>query len=271
MKKILPLLLGTLLVAGCSQPEEHTVEFGLFTPLALFSETLNGQVKELYERNYFAFEENGQMVKGDRLTIAARDSVSWTNDFRLLFDESGHLLQTDEIDENDQVFDRIILSYEGDYLVKAENYENDTLRVLGRISSDENGDITAIENYSVPEDTLRMKAILTWDEAGKSLEWCFYNPMGDTTGMYIFALDENGRRNGYKFYNRDGDQTFEQRFTYNEKGNMAKQVMINRDGEESTVEFEYEYDDMGNWTSVRCKSSQLPPIIAERTITYYGE
>ncbi|MGC9343097.1 MAG: hypothetical protein ACP5E3_10375 [Bacteroidales bacterium] len=270
MKKIITLFLLTLFVTSFvqSQSEKHQVVVGLFTPAYLAPETLNGQVKEIYERNYFANEKAGPMVKGDRLTITARDTIGWTRDFHVIYDEAGHLLLSEQVDENDKVINNSKLSYKGDKMEKAHYFQDDTLRSVTISVYDENGMTKVMERWA-PEDTLILKVKLVWDENGHVTGWHFHNSNGEPTGKYVFTLDENGKRTGYKYYNKDGEKTFEQQYTYNDMGFMKKQVLINREGEKSVAEYEYKYDDMGNWILCKGSTPHHADIIAERIITYY--
>lgn len=271
MQKIIPLLLLMFFITSCaeSQPEKHQVEVGLFTPAYLAPEILNGQVKEIYERNYFANEEAGTIMKGDRLTLAARDSIGWTLDFHVIYDEKGHLLLSEEIDENDKTIDRSVLSYEEGKMVKADFFQNDTLKNITKPVYDETGILRTMERYRVPEDTLVLRVQLIRDSDGNIVEWDFFNPDNELTGKYVFSLDENGKRTGYRYINKDGDQTFEQQYSYNDAGFMEMQVLINREGERMVAEYEYEYDDMGNWILCKGKTPEHPDIVAERIISYY--
>ncbi len=274
MKKIIPLLfLLAILAMGCPQqePEVQQVEIGFFTPYYLFPEVLKGKVKEVVEINYLAVEQDGAYVKGERLTVAARDSITWTNDIRVIFDENGNLLQCDLIDENDELIDRTKLTVQDDQIIRGEYFRDDTLRSYAKMTYNEAGQLTGIEQFRMPVDTLMWSVLLTSDENGNYLEWQFLNPKNEPTGKYIFTVNQDGRRTGYQYYNAEGEKTFEQEYTYNEKGWLEKQVMRNDEGEEYVSEYRYEYDDMGNWVKVTGTSDLNEPIISERTITYFRE
>ena len=272
MKNLIPVFLVILLITGCvqPQPETHQVEIGLFTPYYLFPEVLNGQVKEVYERSYLAIEEDGKIVKGDRLTVAARDTVGWTNDFHLMYAEDGNLLQADLIDENDELISRDKNTIEDGKVVQSEFFKNDTLRVISKLTYDENGVLTGMERIRMPEDTMIVKAMLLHDENGNFTEWHFHNPAGGLNGKYMFTVNQEGKRTGYTYLNIDGEKTFEQKFTYNENGFLMRQEIITKAGEVFVSEYEYEYDDMGNWIKVIANTDDQM-MVSERTIAYYEE
>ncbi|HER08172.1 MAG TPA: hypothetical protein ENO20_04610 [Bacteroides sp.] len=274
MKKIIPLLFVLAILAmGCPQqePEVQQVEIGLYTPYWLFPDILSGKVKMVVERNYLAVEKDGEYVKGERLTVAARDSINWTNDLSMTFDDNGNLLQCDLIDENDELIDRTKLTLKDGQIIRGDYIRDDTLRSYMKMTYDEAGHLTGIDQFRMPGDTLMRSTLFTSDENGNFLEWQFFNPENEPTGKYIFTVNQEGRRTGYQYYNAEGDITFEQEFTYNEKGCLEKQVMRYGEGEEDVSEYSYEYDEMGNWVKVTGTSDLHGPIITERTITYFGE
>jgi len=273
MKKLIPVLFVVMILAtGCPQPEPqvHQVEIGLFTPYVVFPETVNGKVKEVVEMSYLGMEEDGKVIKGERLTVDARDSIQWTNDFRLTYDENGILLFTELLDENDGIIELQKQTVVDGTIVKSESSRDDTLRNYSKMSYNDAGHLSKIEVFRLPVDTLRFSVLLSHDEQGNVLEWQFRNYLGDPTTKYIFTVDQVGQRTGYTFYNKEGKQVYEEKFTYNEMGFLAKQVMINEEGEETSSEYEYEYDEMNNWVTVIGYSDKFP-IVSERKITYFQE
>ncbi len=273
MKNLIPLLVVVIILAtGCPQPEPeiHQVEIGLFTPYFAFPEILNGPVKEVAERNYLAIEEDGKYVKVDRLTVDARDTIDWTNDFRLTFDEKGILLQSELIDENDELIDTWKLTVQDSRIVKGEYFKEDTLRKYMKLFYNDDGKLTRLEQYRMPVDTLIWLNNIISDENGNFLEWQFHDANDEPTNKFIFTVNQEDQRTGYKYYNAEGKVTSEQKYTYNDMGYLKKHVLINEKGEESVSEYEYVYDDMNNWVKVTGNSDEHK-IITERTITYYEE
>ena len=274
MKTIIPLMfIVAILATGCPRPEPevHQAEIGLYTPYSVFPDLLNGIVKQVVERNYLAIEQDGSFVKGERLTVGARDSIKWTNDLSVTFDEKGNLLQCNLIDENDELIEQTKLTLQDGKIIQGDYIRDDTLRDYMRMFYDENGQLTRIERFRMPEDTLFSIIRFTTDENGDFVEWHFLNADNESTGKFIFTVNQEGKRTGYKYYNTEGEMAGEQEFTYNEKGVLEKQVIRNREGEETVTEYRHEYDEMGNWVKVTGTSDLHVPIITERTITYYEE
>ena len=273
MKKFIPMLFVVMILAtGCPQPEPevHQVEIGLFTPYWSFPETLNGKVKEVIEKNYFGIEQEGKIVKGDRLTVKARDTINWTNDFKLVYDENGNLVESVMLDENDNVIQKNIQTLEEGRIVKSESERNDTLRSYALLTYNEAGQLVKLEQFRLPADTLMWSVKLLSDDQGNFTEWHWMDWKGADNGKNLFTVSQEGQRTGFKFYNREGELWQEEKFTFNEMGFLVKQEIITDEGEESTTtyEYEYEYDEMDNWIKV-VSSTDDQLIVAERTISYF--
>ena len=272
MKNVFTLFVVIVLVTGCTQPqpEAQQVEFGMYTSYYLFPETLNGKVKEVIEKTYFAVEEDGAYQKDIPLTVEARDTIGWTLDFKLMFDENGNMVESYNIDENDKVLESWKVSVEDNKMIEAAFTKNDTLTTVSRMTYNEAGVLTKVENFRMPADTLAYYADVITDENGNTIEWHSHN-WQVPAGKHMFTVNLEGKRTGYKFFNKEGEQTFEQQYTYNDKGHMIKQVMINREGKEFVSEYDYQaYDEHGNWTSYVAHTDG-PALITERIISYYDE
>ena len=270
MNKIFPMLFVVMILAtGCPQPEPevHKTEFGLFTPYAFFPEILNGKVKEVVEKNYIGIEEEGKIIKGERLTVAARDSISWTNDFKVVYDEAGNVLKSILLDENDENIQKSKSTIEDGRVIKNESIRDDTLNAYTSITYDEAGQVSKIERFGLPADTLLWSVRLLSDENGNFKEWHWTDWSRSPSGKHIFTVNQEGLRTGFKFYNKDGEVALEQAFTYNEMGFLTKQV-ITTEEEESVSEYEYDYDEKNNWIKV-IATTNGQTIVTERTYTYF--
>lgn len=273
MKKLFPFfLIAAFLASACQQPEPEvsTVEIGLFTPYAVFPDILNGKVKEVTEKNYWAVEKDGKYEKGEIITEAARDTLGWTNAFRVMYDENGNLIKCENLDENEIIMNAELLSIKDNKAISAKLVRNDTLRNITHLKYNEAGIIEKFERYKMPEDTLVWYVMVMSDENGNMIEWEFFNPADEATGKFVLTYNPEGKSTGYKYFNKEGDVTVEQKYVYNDAGQMSEQTVINKDGKKSLTTFEYEYDKKNNWIKAIAKDDNRV-IIGERTITYYDE
>jgi len=210
---------------------------------------------------------DGKIVADRQLTTGDRDSIGWTNDFIAVFNEEGILLSCDEIDENGKVLYSTRLKTEGNKIVKAENYGNDTLTNYQLIHYDGSGWIDRLETFT-PADTLKNTMSLKNDEKGNLLSVTISSPLNDKKTTYEFSYNDTNRRSGYIFLNAEGVKTFEQKFVYNDHGFMEKQFIIDKEGKESTSQYTYSYSEDGNW--IECIGNEgKHTLLAKREIEYY--
>lgn len=273
MKKLSILFILVFIASGCATEEEktYTTTVGIYTPYVMFPETLQGQVKSIYETNYFAEEVDGEIIQGDRLTIEARDTIKWTKDFKVMYNELGLVTMSKILDENDKVlyYDETII--EEDKIVQANEFKDDTLRVKNHIMYDENNHMKKIKRMRMPEDTLINKIEMKCDSTGLLIAFKFINADGEKGYAYKYTFDETGVNTGYIVKNPEGEQTLECTLERNEKGFLTMSK-FSSEKSESITHYTYEaHDDMGNWTKCVAKGDDGKIIIEERAITYYGD
>ncbi len=273
MKKLTFLLSAIILFSfGCNNKPEsevvYTTTIGMGTPYFMMPEILNGKVKEVTEKIYFATEENGTYVKGERMTQEAKDTLSWTASYIAKFDQDGNLMSSTEIDDSDKPYNLNESDIMDGKIIGGKFFYKDTLRVIFTRKYYPADHSAMYERIRMPEDTLINKIKVVYDSLGAYKTWEFFNSSGDPTYRYEFTAFE-GIVNGVKAMNKDGEQVFESHADLNDHGFAYRDVIINRSGElESTME--YTYDDMGNWTTRIVKTPEVV-VIEERAITYYDD
>ena len=217
MKKSFLLFCVVILCISCSdnKPDEKTV-IGMFTPYEFFSETVNGKVKEIRETNFFPVEKEGKIEAGTRLTDTDHDSLRWTPDFIVKFNEYGQSDIVNHLNENDEITESWIITNGADYPVSAKFLRKDSLVYLNEITKiNDNSYQWDIIN---PEtDTLRSRVIMEYDIDNnfKNLNW--YNSKGEPLSKYEWSYDTSGHLTGYT-YSRKDTLRGGMKFTYNEKG-----------------------------------------------------
>ncbi len=272
MRKLIPVFsvfLCALLITNCNSEKlnEKTV-LGLFTPYDGFPETLNGKVKEVKELNYWAIESNGEITAGNPVTIADRDSISWTNDFIVSLDESGVVEKSTTINENGNAISYWEVKSEGGELISADRYENDTLRnKLTVVLKTET--MNKMEVKDANADTLIYAYELEFDGNGNYSSVQLYNYRNEPTVKYEYNYSPEGYLSNYTWTRNDTIRGG-MRFTHNDHGFAETQeVYSNITGASSLYNYEYKYDEMGNWIQVVASQENKPEIVAKRTYVYY--
>jgi len=268
-KNVFFIFVLTALIWSCSTPEtqkEKTI-LGLYTPYGFFQETLNGRVKEVKEQNYWAIEKDGEIIAGKPVTIADRDSVNWTKDFIVNFNQSGLVEKSLTLDENEEVLGSWEVSNKDD-LTSAAWIEKDTIRnYFNTISKSES--MSRMEYKNAIEDTLLNSLELEFDENGNYATLKFFNFKNEPTVTYVYSYSPEGFLNGYT-WSRNDTIRGGMNFTTNQQGFTETQEVFNKmTGKSSLHKYEYEYDEMGNWIKYVAFSDNKPQIVAKRIYNYY--
>ncbi len=265
------LLLGlsvTMCKPKAEKPEAKTT-VGMFTPYAYFPETLHGMVNTLTETNYWAVDENGTIKAGDRISIAARDTFKWTNDFKISFMENGMLDKCDFLDENDLVTGYWEAESYGNQYAIGKWYKEDTLRTVSYLSYADSL-LAGIENRSAG-DTLLYKATIENNSLGKpaSLQWSDY--AGKEGARFDFAYNPDGSLEHYTL-SRDDTIRWSMNFIYNDKGfTQSQEVYDPLNDTRNIYTYDYTYDEKGNWISYVGYEDGVPRVFCQRVYTYYPE
>lgn len=269
MKKLIGLLFIAFLFMQCSEnkPEEKTV-VGLFTPYGYFPEVVHKRVKEIKEVNYWPVEKEGKIETGQRLTASARDTLNWTPDFMVQFDESGIPEKVNHLNENNDPYESWMIKNEAGFPVYASFYKKDS--IAGK------HEITKITDSSYrwkiinPQaDTLRSSAVLELDanKHFKTIQW--YNFKGEPTNKYEWAYNSSGQLTGGRNLKNDTIKGG-MNYTYNENGFCETQEVYDKiNGKSEINRYEYEYDEAGNWVKSVAFVEGKPHIVCIRNYIYY--
>jgi hypothetical protein len=110
------------------------------------------------------------------------------------------------------------------------------------------------------------------DDHNRLLRYRYFNPPDRDTANYEihFVYDDRGKVLTESAFDENGMRLHHIRYAYNKKGYCSKAMAYQANDElTGEEEYDYEWDQQGNWirrvTSIRGQ----PWIITERTITYY--
>lgn len=269
MKKLIFIFSVTLLNWGCSnqKPVEKTV-IGLFTPYSYFPETINKKVREVKETNYLPVEKNGKIEAGNPLTAADKDSINWTNDFIVRFNELGLAEKVTDLNEKGEATGTWDIKTELGYYISAKRVVKDSVIVMNKITH-QNGQNYRIEVLDPVLDTLRNKLEIEFNADKKygSLQW--FNYKGIPTFKYNYSYDPEGNLSGYEVSRNDSIRGG-MNFTHNEKGFVKTQETFSKiRGTSELFSYEYEYDEAGNWIKCIAYTNNKPYVVGLREYTYY--
>lgn len=269
MKKLICIICVLLCCLACSneKAKEKTI-VGNYTPYFTFPEVLNGNVMEITETSYLPLVKEGQIEVGEPLTIAARDSISWTNDFKVTFNPQGFAKESFTMGDNGEILYSWEINSDENYYTSAKRIVKDKVVHKETITKTDDG-IFKIETFDPETDTLRSSLLITLNADKLFDNFRIRNFQGEPTYTYNYKYDGTGQLTGYTVSRADtlrGGMNF----THNPEGFMDKQEIFNANNEtQSTTVYKYEYDTAGNWIKCVAYKDQEPIMVSLREYKYY--
>lgn len=274
MKKI-NLLLAALIMAFSScntsaQEPQATTVVEFFTFFATSPLFLNGKVKSVKYRTYWAVTNNDAIEKGDLMTNEERDSLNFGYDFNAYFNEEGVIEKSETLD-GDEVLSYWETEIEGQVFTLAKEVVNDTVKRVAKYKYDENSHMVAFDVYRGGIDTLLSHWEVTTNEDGFVTEYHSLSKEDEVLFSYTFELDENNRYIEQKNYNKKDSMVYHRKLIYNDKGLVSdSETMVSSNYTGNKYKYEYTaYDEKGNWTRMNFYSNGELISIDELEIEYY--
>jgi hypothetical protein len=273
MKKfILPIGLLLILAISCEneKPAEYT-RLGDGTPYSNSPEMLNGKVKSVIEKNYWAIVNGDSIEKGSPLTQADRDSLGgWTDDFEAVFDENGLILKSSLLDENGSSVWKNESIIENGLVVKRNIFRKDTLSSYDQYTYDENKFLKTGSRFRAVVDTLMFSVDAKTNELGTPIEFQIFNSKGDSTWRNVYNYDADNKFLSFERFDKEGKRVFAYEQKYNDKNKVSELTVKDQDDKIIDVNYiTYEYDLNGNWTKAVVKNLKEKVVIEERVYTYF--
>ena len=268
---ILTLALAIIVSSGCNyeKPVESTI-LGDGTPYSNSPEIMNGKVKTVVEKNYWAIPYGESFKKGNPLTKADRDSIGgWTDDFDAVYDENGVIVVCTALDENNNSIWKNESMIENKMVVKRNLIIKDTLRYTDQFKYGENGFLISGSRIRAGVDTLMISVTIKTNSVGYPTEIQLFNPKGEATVKYVQTYDGQNKFTKFETINKDGKTTYSYEVKYNEKGKVSELNLRDKDNKVSSNYFTYEYDKKGNWIKAIVKDDKNHVVIEERSYTYF--
>lgn len=225
----------------------------------------------------FTYDERGNLVCKERRKV---DGSSVSKD-HFIYDKKGRPIETVYYDENSKVVGRHTISYDEDNNIVRESkfdangmleeeicdtfsgetkvecikmeYQRDGSGYKERTTYNNSGQVTMIESYRLPEDTISSREVHIYDEKNNLTEIITYECCSDGMSLVSQMIS----------------------YRYDDKGEMVEEALRSSDGSFNfSNTFVYSYDELGNWIRLiayRASSDgeYIPDYIIERRIEYY--
>ena len=266
-------VLVVIIFTGCAPKSPHEITIlGMGTDYSAYPEKLNGKVKELTEKAYWAVEQDGKMTKGDVLTWKELDSIGSTKNFTAYFDSSGVLTRYDLLDDDNTSRYSDAGIFSGGKHVRWEYWMRDSILSYWVLEYDDSNYLLGGLRYRPVVDTLFGRVMLTHDGKGNYTRSEYFDPQDKRTSYQTYLLDSEGRVTEYKSYNRNDSLVLTFINTYNEKGSPIQlDAYVERTKEASKWEMnDLAVDDRGNCIERLCRINDGKyQIIIGRNHLYY--
>jgi hypothetical protein len=277
-------LLAFLTILSCSGnnwPEKDSA----------FYEVNKGKVNHLTIRHYYAKEEDGKVVKGDPNSEGEMDQT-------VTFDDKGYISQIYFYGETDSLDLKLVRDYNDKHLCIGETRLDANDNVLGTWVWYYDDNNNNIERAKVLEDGALFTSLLLYydddnnliaqkstpnpesgyfdstawvlDDRDRQIEEYSYNYYGKYDSKKV-SYDGNGELPVKAWiYNRYDELSYMLEIRYNDKDLVSYIEQIGPDSTTlTTVNFDYTYDDKGNWISKTVFYDDVPRAYEERSIIYY--
>jgi len=224
------------------------------------------------EQNYWTTLDKGRYVKGAPISLAWKEKIGWTTDFRIIFNEQGQLLKCDYLAETGAAWGGWVITIVDGTPTLATWQENDSLKITVVIKTDADHNIVETQNYAGTTKNLLSRNEWVYSEKDKFIKTLFYDSQGKLTKNYRYLWDKNNRITQVESYGGADSLKGKYFIEYNKKGFSQKQERKTASGAiVKSVSVTYEYDEALNWTKAMYIENGKPIIIAERYYEYFPD
>jgi hypothetical protein len=272
MKKINLLLAAIIMafsacIAPAPKPQATTV-VQLFTFYQTNPLFLNGQVKSVKYRTYWAVKNNDAIEKGALMTNEERDSIGFVYDFHVYFNEEGVIEKSETLD-GDEVLSYNEIEIEGPVFTLAKQVVNDTVKFVSKFKYDENFHMVAVDRYRGGIDTLMYHYEVFTNEDGFFTKYNLLSKEDEVLYSYTFNLDENNRYIEQKNYNKKDSLVYHIKRIYSDIG-LDSEIIVSSKYTDYKYKYEYTaYDEKGNWIRTNFYRNGELISVEELEIEYY--
>jgi hypothetical protein len=230
-----------LAMLGCTvqkSPETKT-EIGFGTPYLWSPEYINGMVKSVEQRAYWATEKDGEYIRGDLITLKERDSIGWSHDFIVHFDSSGLAGKVEYLDDEGQAYGYWEINIEDGKYVKAVWEEGDSSSDYWIYSYNDAGHMVKGERFRIGVDTLLNGANIETNENGHLTKVQWFDSKGEAGNTVTLEYNDMDLVTYRETRNNEGNVISWSRGVYDENGLATSGEAMLRDSTMLTVEVKY--------------------------------
>ncbi len=264
-----------VLASGCTRKSKDFVYLGQMRGTTGFNaqEKIKGHVKEFKQTFFWAQEVNGKIEKGERITKEDTKIIS-LHEWLLgsLIEEyspSGIVLRSTLFNEYGENYQDYIVDADGKIINKVLYKIYDTVRVYGKCKYEGENPVLFTAYDAITDSTL-MSIEYAYDQNGNITKTQTLNNRNEPTDYTLWNRDAKGNLVKVQYFTIDGKLIAQFDYAYNNKGERISQHQQNfSTGVVIDYTFTYEYDKIGNYTTIIYHKDGKPFIYCAREIKYY--
>jgi hypothetical protein len=233
-------------------------------------EKIKGHVKEFKESYFWAQEVNGKIGKGERITKKDGETTSLDNHIMTEeFSSSGIVLRSTLFNDNGENFQDYVVEADGKLINKFLYKVYDTVTVYGKYEYEGEKPVL-LTAYNAKTDSVMMSLKYEYDQKGNIIKTQTFLNKNEPTSYTLFNRDVKDNLVKVQRFNKDGKLTMQFEYTYNKKGERITHHHQNFiTGVVTDYTLTYEYDKMGNYSTIIYHKDGKPFIYCAREIKYY--
>lgn len=175
--------------------------------------------------------------------------TNFENDFYLVFDKTGKLIEEQMLSAGDSLIAKISYSYDQEGKRTERNWYNakDSLMYRFGYKYDEKGNRTEHTVY-LPDSTQFLRFTYQYDDKGNRTEISEYNASACLVWNATFKYDDKSKLIENYFYKPDASNFVKINFTYDDHGNISEEKRYTSIGAKTDIwSFTYKLDNKANW------------------------
>lgn len=270
MKNLVVLSVFLFLLTAGKNPQTvpPVTVLGMGTPYGFYPEILNGKVKSLTEKNYWALRQGKSYTKAKPLSKADRVRLGgWTEDFTAEYDQNGNFVACTIFNEQGKPLTQNKSVIENNRIVRLNFFRNDSLLSYDLITYGSDGFRSEATRMSAGMDTLMRKFVFKNNKDGHTTDFQIVHPNG-VTEKYIYGYNDQNRFRDFSVMEQGMPRVLHE-VKYNDKDKISELVMRDKNNKISARnDMTYQYDAKGNWVKAYVKAKDYV-VIEERSYTYF--
>ena len=220
-----------------------------------------GSIVDIEDKDTYKYDKKSNKVEAK--SYSSDGSLSYKETFK--YDENNNMIEHNGYSSDGSLSYKETFKYdENNNMIEQNNYSSDGILTSKETFKYDEKSNNIEANYYSSDGSLTYKFTFKYDENNNMIEKNGYSSDGRLDEKCAYKYDEMGNISEYLLYDSDGSIILKVTEKYDDKGNMKESC-----SDENKREYEYEYDNVGNWIKQIVYLNKKPIKIYERSYQYY--